>query len=205
MEATPWVNSQSGRRKQVVAFVFTIKEELSFDYGPKANFKKKKLKLGCFNGLPAFCKTLVERMQRTEQLRDFVPVELCDLEYVPDRGSAIDPHFDDFWLWGERLVTLNLLSDTYLTLSKDDQPGVEVLVPMPRKSLIIVSGPARFQWKHAIKRDHIQSRRIAMTFRELAPEFLEGGPQEDTGRKMIDLAKTFRGVAVGGQLSLIQS
>lgn len=33
-------------------------------------------------------------------LEDFRPVEQCNLDYSPERGSAIDPHLDDAWLWG---------------------------------------------------------------------------------------------------------
>ena len=88
------------------------------DYGPKVNFKRQKVKLGSFNGLPPFSERLVKRMQsEMEELRVFTPVELCNLDYSPERGSAIDAHMDDSWIWGERLVTLNLLSSTYLTFS----------------------------------------------------------------------------------------
>ena len=88
------------------------------DYGPKVNFKRQKVKLGSFNGLPPFSERVVKRMQsELEELRDFTPVELCNLDYSPERGSAIDPHMDDSWIWGERLVTINLLSPTYLTFS----------------------------------------------------------------------------------------
>ena len=31
-------------------------------------------------------------------------------------GACINPHIDDCWIWGERIVQLNLMSDTYLTL-----------------------------------------------------------------------------------------
>ena len=80
------------------------------------NFKRQKVKLGSFNGLPAFSEALVTRMEsEVEELRGFRPAELCNLDYSPARGSAIDPHMDDDWIWGERLVTLNLLSPTYLT------------------------------------------------------------------------------------------
>jgi alkylated DNA repair protein alkB family protein 4 len=92
------------------------------DYGPKVNFKRQKVKLGSFNGLPPFSAGLVKRMQQQsemEELRGFTPVELCNLDYSPERGSAIDPHMDDEWIWGERLVTLNLLSPTYLTFSNN--------------------------------------------------------------------------------------
>mgnify|MGYP002046408873 CR=1 FL=1 len=46
IEADPnWKESQSGRRK--------------IDYGPQVNFKKKKVKVGKFKGLPKYSKTLV--------------------------------------------------------------------------------------------------------------------------------------------------
>ncbi len=93
------------------------------DYGAKVNFKKKKVKLGVFTGLPAYSQYLVERLQnklkqKNPESADFHPVELCNLEYVPDRGSAIVPHWDDRWLWGDRLVLLNLLSDTGMPVTR---------------------------------------------------------------------------------------
>lgn len=111
------------------------------DYGPKVNFKRQKVKLGSFNGLPPFSEGLVKRMQsEVAELRGFTPVELCNLDYSPVRGSAIDPHMDDDWIWGERLVTLNLLSPTYLTFSNSctvslpsdsHTPIVKVLLSIP--------------------------------------------------------------------------
>lgn len=160
------------------------------------NFKKRKLKQDNFTGLPQFSKVLVERMWSiVPALSDFQPVELCNLEYTPDRGSCIDPHFDDFWVWGDRLVTLNLLSQSTLTFS-DSGHNTEVAVPMPRRSLIIVRGPARYKWKHAIKRQDIASRRIAITLRELAQEFCEGGRSYIVGNELIKTAMTFQGKSV---------
>lgn len=76
---SPWVSSQSGRRKQ--------------DYGPKVNFRKQKVKLTGFHGLPDYGHKLFRKLSMvTEVLNDFIPVELCNLEYVPERGSSIDPH-----------------------------------------------------------------------------------------------------------------
>lgn len=142
-----------------------------------------------FSGFPRFSQLVVEKFSAVASLHSFVPVELCDLEYTPERGSAIDPHLDDVWLWGERLVTLNLLSSVILTMSKS---GTEVHVDLPRRSLIVLMGPARFVWEHSIKREHVMSRRLAMTFRELSDEFLVGGAQEDLGRSLIDIARNYR-------------
>jgi alkylated DNA repair protein alkB family protein 4 len=42
-------------------------------------------------------------------LNSFEIAEVNILEYLEERGSNIDLHFDDFWLWGERICGLNLL------------------------------------------------------------------------------------------------
>lgn len=196
-----WAESQSGRRKQVCIYTqshpilhLSMFSPLQ-DFGPKVNFKKQKLKLGAFSGLPSFSQPLVERIQRDSQLTDFVPVELCNLEYCPERGSAIVPHRDDSWLWGERLVTLTLLSHTILSFSPSMSPtSLEVRVPLPRRSLVVVRGQARHSWLHAIHRDHILSRRLGVTLRELSDEFLTGGQREDEGRTLWELAGTFNGL-----------
>ncbi len=166
------------------------------------NFKRQKIKLDFFNGLPSFSKHLLERMHSAiPQLKSFEPVELCNLEYRPERGSTIDPHSDDSWLWGERLVTLNLLSHTLITFSTPSHPHtltpsqtIELHVPLPRCSLVIVSGSARHKWHHSIKRGNIVSRRVAVTMRELTPEFLPGGQSYDNiGQQLLEVAKQFDG------------
>ncbi|XP_037736746.1 alpha-ketoglutarate-dependent dioxygenase alkB homolog 4 [Chelonia mydas] len=240
MDQDDWKLSQSGRRKQ--------------DYGPKVNFKKKKLKAGGFIGLPSFSQEIVQRMKAHSMLEDFFPVEQCNLDYLPERGSAIDPHFDDWWLWGERLVSLNMLSKTVLSMSCDSEESLQLfathsqvsgasnhsaspqasqnhksnnltptsacenldswdidhssparLIPykevtvdilLPRRSLIVLYGDARYKWKHAIYRKHIEHRRICVTFRELSAEFTLGGKQEKLGKELLEIALTFQGKPV---------
>ena len=79
----------------------------------------------------------------------------------------------------------------------DDINETCVVVPIPRRSLVILSGQARFLWKHAVLRSDIISRRIGITFRELSSEFLPGGAQEAIGRDIIKIANTFCGKSVG--------
>lgn len=139
-------------------------------------------------------------MRHIPILKDFIPVELCNLEYIPDRGSSIDPHFDDFWLWGERLVTLNLLSSTQYTMTLEkgsSRADVQVVIPFPRRALIVLHGSARHQWMHSISRNDIQERRVGITIRELSREFLPGGPQAELGKQLIDVALSFNGLSVG--------
>uniref|UniRef100_A0A8C6YMK2 AlkB homolog 4, lysine demethylase n=1 Tax=Nothoprocta perdicaria TaxID=30464 RepID=A0A8C6YMK2_NOTPE len=209
MDQDDWKPSQSGRKKQ--------------DYGPKVNFKKQRLKAGGFLGLPSFSKKIVAQMKAYSVLDGFLPVEQCNLDYLPERGSAIDPHFDDWWLWGERLVSLNLLSKTVLSMSWELSPfgclaqtsacensskprinctssprlvpskEVTVAIHLPRRSLVVLYGDARYRWKHGIYRKHIEQRRICVTFRELSAEFSTGGKHEELGRELLGIALSFQG------------
>ncbi|KFQ42379.1 Alpha-ketoglutarate-dependent dioxygenase alkB 4, partial [Nestor notabilis] len=204
MDRDDWKPSQSGRKKQ--------------DYGPKVNFKKQRLKAGSFTGLPRFSKKIVAQMEACSVLGGFLPVEQCNLDYMPERGSAIDPHFDDWWLWGERLVSLNLLSDTVLSMSCDSKDNIQLLptssgegpsctlsprlvpsrevavaIPLPRRCLVVLYGEARYRWKHAIHRRHIQRRRVCVTFRELSEEFSTGGRHQELGKELLKIALSFQG------------
>lgn len=184
IDLAAWTESQSGRRKQ--------------DFGPKVNFKKKKCKIGLFRGLPGYIRNTFESLKSNhgQILTDFHPVEMCNLEYVPERGSSIDAHLDDAWLWGSRLVTLNYLSSTVLTLSRpdgdkmsgDDEEVVEIAIEMAPRSLLVLYGEARYDWLHSIKRNDIQSRRLATTLRELTPQFLPGGKDEIIGEQLLLVA-----------------
>lgn len=204
------------------------------------NFKKQRLKAGSFTGLPSFSKKIVAQMKACSVLGGFLPVEQCNLDYMPERGSAIDAHFDDWWLWGERLVSLNLLSKTVLSMSCDSEDSIQLfpafskgngelsppgsltetsacknsdkegiscilsprLVPskevtvaihLPQRSLVVLYGDARYKWKHAIYRKHIEHRRICVTFRELSAEFSAGGRREQLGKELLEIALSFQG------------
>lgn len=170
------------------------------DFGPKVNFKKKKVRIGCFCGLPPLSQKLVLRMQQEPGLAGFQPVEQCNLDYHPQRGSAIDPHLDDSWLWGEHLVTINMLSSTTLTMSLEQglpelglAEEVHVAVHLPRRSLVVLYGEARHRWKHAIQREDVHERRVCSTYRELSAEFLPGGQQEELGAQLLNIALSFQG------------
>lgn len=110
--------------------------------------------------------------------------------FSPERGSSIDPHFDDFWIWGERLVTLNLLSTTVLTLTLPNSNDYCIRIIVPPRSILVIygtlillnliikiilfrlfKGDARHLYHHSIYRSDIKDRRIAITYRELPVSF----------------------------------
>ena len=152
--------------------------------------------MGNFTGLPSFSKLVVDRLKQSclhgVQVSDFFPAELCVLDYSPERGSAIDPHQDDQWLWGERLLTVSLLADVLLTFTHPEY-SVEVNIPLLRRSLLLVKGAARYSWLHSILRENVTERRVAVTLRELSTSFLPGGPEQALGHKLLEIAKNFNG------------
>lgn len=183
MEKCPWKLSQSGRLKQ--------------DYGPKANFKKRRVKMSTFDGLPAYSEFLVRRVSTaTSALERFRAAEMCNLKYEPTRGSCIDAHIDDLWLWGDQFVILSLQSCTILTFTNPKHPHIEVHIPLPRRSLLVASGEARHVWLHAIARDHVTTQRVSLTLRNLSAEFLSGGAQQEVGNRVLEVAESFQGSVV---------
>lgn len=177
-------------------------------------------------------------------LHGFRTVEQCSLEYDPKRGASIDPHIDDCWIWGERIVTVNILGDSVLTmtpyrgsimrynldcissyksiLQKDTcnntqintDDNIVVRLPMPARSLMILYGPARYnflvqtkkytishriilflfhryQWEHSILRQDITSRRVCLAYRELTPPYLENGEHHKEASEILRQALSF--------------
>lgn len=214
IDSISWTLSQSGRRKQ--------------NFGPKCNFKKRKLQVGNFNGFPMFTKFVQEKFKDVEILRDFQTIEQCALEYTPEKGASIDAHIDDCWIWGERIVTVNLLSDSVLTMTYNDQPDrynlncvkeypavlnsnghknysgspfkitlgnsedyPVIRIPMPRRSLLVLYGSARYDWEHQVLREDIGERRVCLAYREFTPPYLERGQHSEQSKVIFERANNF--------------
>uniref|UniRef100_A0A915E9F6 Alpha-ketoglutarate-dependent dioxygenase AlkB-like domain-containing protein n=1 Tax=Ditylenchus dipsaci TaxID=166011 RepID=A0A915E9F6_9BILA len=178
IDADKWNVSQSGRRKQ--------------DFGPRVNFKQKKIKLDSFYGMPDYTDFLLHRMLQNPALIDYQPFELCNLEYSENRASSIDFHQDDSWIWGNRLISVNLVSPSVMTL-QNEQTKVLIFIYMPRRSLLCMANEARYKYNHGIFAQHITGRRIGLTMREPSEHFQEGGELfEKYGKELIMLGNKYQ-------------
>ncbi|OXB71643.1 UNVERIFIED_CONTAM: hypothetical protein H355_006185 [Colinus virginianus] len=73
--------------------------------------------------------------RRVRLLEEFRPVELCLLDYSPDRGSHIDEHIDDAWFWGPRLLTFSLAGATFLSfISPTMCLPLSIFIPLLRRT-----------------------------------------------------------------------
>lgn len=180
-----------------------------------------KLAPGQFRGFPAYSLFVQQRFKKVSLLDNFQTIEQCSLEYDPTKGASIDPHIDDCWIWGERVVTVNCLSDSILTLVRykgdikrynlplvatyrnsllaplateaelEKFTEVSVLVPMPNRSIIVLYGPARYQFEHSVLRTDITSRRVCIAYREFTPMYLNNGCHAEQGQTITKKSQSF--------------
>lgn len=87
-------------------------------------------------------------------------------EYLP--GQGIGPHIDAN-VFGGTVASLSLLSDIVMNFEKEKNIFSLALL---KDSLLILQGPARYEWKHGISKTKYdfagkRSRRISITYREV--------------------------------------
>ena len=82
------------------------------------------------------------------------------LKYQP--GVYFSSHFDSKKRWEEFIVGVNLNSDAELYFTKKGNSSVSVIVPS--RSIYVLSGESRYNWRHGIKK--VKELRYSITFRK---------------------------------------
>ena len=124
--------------------------------------------------LPQWASDLAARLYR-DGLVPSVPDQMVANEYPP--GTGIFAHADQS-VFGETIASVSLGSTCVMQFAQHEYKRMEELLLEPR-SVLILSGEARWRWKHAIparavdtwqNRDFPRSRRVSLTFRVMPPE-----------------------------------
>jgi alkylated DNA repair dioxygenase AlkB len=92
-----------------------------------------------------------------EKLESPATSELYINEYNP--GDSLQPHFDHRTTYDECIFGISLLSDTNMVFGSES-------VRIPRRSMYLMTGKARFSLKHSIPK--IEQKRVSITFRTVA-------------------------------------
>ncbi|XP_074597272.1 alpha-ketoglutarate-dependent dioxygenase alkB homolog 7, mitochondrial [Brevipalpus obovatus] len=98
------------------------------------------------------CSPIIQMMRKgafSEEHQILVPVHVLDLS--PD--GYIDPHIDSIKFCGPIITGLSLLSDAVMQFTHCDKPELIIDVLLKRRSLYIMKGAARYDFKHAILGD----------------------------------------------------
>lgn len=129
-----------------------------------------KTKLEHAGDMPSCLLFLMDRVKE-EGIMPEKPEQCVINEYEP--GVGIHPHIDST-LFGDQVINISLGADIVMDFySPGDEQKKSVL--LPRRSLLLVEGKARFGWKHGIayrKSDKLENgmvlkrnKRISITFR----------------------------------------
>ncbi|KAM3935290.1 tRNA (carboxymethyluridine(34)-5-O)-methyltransferase ALKBH8 [Leptodactylus fuscus] len=96
-------------------------------------------------GLPEFCSFLLDRCLHQGLIKD-MPDQLTINQYEP--GQGIPPHIDTHSAFEDEIVSLSLGSEIVMDFRHPDGANVPVMVP--QRSLLVMSGEARYLWTHGI-------------------------------------------------------
>lgn len=143
-------------------------------YGFKYNYKSRSIDHNMYIGaLPTWshqlCKRLVE-----DKLITYLPDQIIVNEYLPGQGIA--NHIDCEPCFNDTIISLSLISSCVMDIINKDCPSRRIEILLPPRSLVVLSGEARYRWTHGIagrRVDEFQGqriyreRRISLTFRKV--------------------------------------
>lgn len=140
-------------------------------YGYKYDYKARSVPKDSYLGpLPDWIQPLAQKLQ-SKNLFKTIPDEVIINEYLP--GQGISAHIDCVPCFDDVIASLSLGSPAIMQFFRGNEKQEIYLEP---RSLIVLSGPARYEWQHAIparKSDIIdgikteRTRRISLTFRNV--------------------------------------
>lgn len=153
IDAHPWDN--------------TLKRRVQH-YGYRYDYKARKVTPDMYLGdLPSWLGRIASQLHH-DGLINAIPDQVIINDYLT--GQGISPHIDCEPCFGHRIFSLSLGSAAVMEFTHPDHEKVPITLE-PR-SLTMMYGEARYNWKHGIparKSDHgrKRGRRISLTFRKV--------------------------------------
>ncbi len=142
-------------------------------YGYKYDYKARVVGHDAYLGpLPDWL-TLLSKKLHDDSVFPLVPDQVIVNEYLP--GQGISAHIDCVPCFADTIASLSLGSRCVMDFSNPKTCEKKSAV-LEERSLIVLSGPARYDWQHAIparKSDIIdgikteRARRVSLTFRNV--------------------------------------
>ena len=142
-------------------------------YGYKYDYKARTVDHNAYLGsLPGWLSSLSNKLHN-DGIFPSVPDQVIVNEYLP--GHGISAHIDCVPCFADTISSLSLASSCIMEFS-NPKTGEKKSIVLEERSLIVLSGPARYEWQHAIparKSDIIngikteRARRVSLTFRNI--------------------------------------
>src|SRR3954454_5455784 len=116
-------------------------------YGYRYDYKARKVDPSMYLGpLPAWAQSLAARLVADEHM-PLAPDQLIVNEYEP--GQGITAHVDCVPCFGPVVCSVTLGSSCAMKFSAGADERREWLL-VERRSLLVLAGPARYDWRHSI-------------------------------------------------------
>lgn len=142
-------------------------------YGYKYDYKVRTVGNDAHLGsLPDWLFSICQKLQ-DDRIFPSTPDQVIVNEYLP--GQGISAHIDCVPCFADTIASLSLGSSCIMDFI-NLKTGEKKSIVLEERSLIILSGPARYEWQHAIparKSDIIngikteRTRRVSLTFRNI--------------------------------------
>jgi 2OG-Fe(II) oxygenase superfamily len=119
--------------------------------------------------LRTFVKNYSKKFKLPAVLNSFLPNECNANCYLKSENHSLTPHYDDRFLSGPILMNLSLNGCSKMTYTKGNSEAVHdtVKVTLPRRCLQLVTGDARYKYKHRINaEDVVDQKRMSVTWRQ---------------------------------------
>ncbi len=143
-------------------------------YGYRYDYKARRVDRSDRLGeLPEWLQRLCQKLRADGHL-PYLPDQVIVNEYEPGQGIA--SHIDCEPCFGKTIASLSLGSACVMEFKKKVDKNKKVLVWLAPKSLVVLKGAARYEWKHGIPprkndewegRKHSRGRRVSLTFRKV--------------------------------------
>jgi alkylated DNA repair dioxygenase AlkB len=144
----------------------------SYNHGVRAAYR--------IGELPSWATALAQRLHQDGYIGR-VPNQLVANDYPP--GAGMFDHIDQE-VFGDVVLSVSLGSTSAMQFTRVEPGAIDALLLAP-KSLLVLSGEARFGWKHGIParisdvwdgREYPRSRRVSLTFRAVPDLALQLSP-----------------------------
>jgi alkylated DNA repair dioxygenase AlkB len=140
-------------------------------YGYKYDYKARGIDQSTYLGsMPVFLTEMCQKLKNDGYFSS-QPDQVIVNEYLP--GQGISAHIDCIPCFKDIIASLSLDSDSIMEFTQSKTNQKESIL-LEEGSLVVLSGPARYDWQHAIparKSDIIngnkvmRQRRVSLTFR----------------------------------------
>lgn len=140
-------------------------------WGVHCNLRDRRVGLG-ENPMPKFFETiLLPKLQRIISMKGCEPNEANAIDYHKANGDYLQDHVDDRQMSKESIANLSIAGDCFMTFiyqkKKNIGPTKQLRVLLPRRTLQVLTGSARYDYSHGIRNeDLLDDRRVSVTMRE---------------------------------------